>query len=438
MNDLCFILIYDKKNNLYTANVLVAAIESRLYHIRTYLVEISDGQIDNELLYKLNNVCKKVVVGITFMTTQIDNILRLVPKVKKALPKALLIAGGPHATGDPYGTLTKLGFDLVIYGEGEETVIELLTTIGNSDYYKICGTAFLEGDRIVIKKRDPINLDLYPPFPYWRNRFNPIEIMRGCSSACYFCQVNYLFGSPRYRSIDTIVNYSKMKLERGLKDLRFISPNAFGYGSPDGIKPVGDKLLELLQKLRRTADIYSGKIFFGTFPSEVRPDAIEEDLAKEVRKLVDNKRIIIGAQSGSSIVLKKINRKHNVEDILIATEILLRNRFEVDIDFILGFSFENDEDIRETVKLIEKLTQLGARIHLHTFIPLPGTPLFSSGFKPLKDDIKKHLARLIGQGKAYGYWLDQERLAYRVMELKNKGIIYDFYEYNKYLKIVKC
>lgn len=435
---MCFILIYDKKDNLYTANVLTAAIESKVNFAQVYLVPLVNGQLNIELISRFNDKCRKIVVGITFMTTQVDTILDIVPKIKRILPKALLVAGGPHATGDPYGTLKKLGFDLVVYGEGEATLIELLTAINNNDDCRVCGTAYLEADHVIIKKRSPVDLDSYPPFPYWRNRFNPMEIMRGCFSACYFCQVTYMFGLPRYRSIDNIAYYSKIKLEKGLKDLRFIAPNAFGYGSPNGIKPNTVKLLEMLYKLRFLVNSYGGRIFFGTFPSEIRPDSVEEDLVKEVRKLVNNKRIIVGAQSGSSNVLKKINRKHGVEEVLLATKILLENGFEVDVDLILGFGFETDEDVKETVDLIEKLLQFRAKIHLHTFIPLPGTPLFSIGFKPLGKDVKNYLAKLVGQGRAYGYWLEQEKLAYRIANLKNKGIVLDIYEYSKNLKIVKC
>ncbi|MEM1644299.1 MAG: TIGR04013 family B12-binding domain/radical SAM domain-containing protein [Ignisphaera sp.] len=437
-HDVCFVLVYNEKLNRYTANILTAAIESSIDFVQVYLMPILNNNPDLQELSLLNHKCRKIVVGITFMTTQVELVLSLVPKIRALIPNAFLVAGGPHATGDPYGTLTMLGLDIVVYGEGEATLIDLLRAVHNDEDVKVCGTAYRNQDNIIVKKRTAIDLNLYPPFPYWRNRFNPIEIMRGCSSACYFCQVTYVYGAPRYRDIDSIVRYAELKFRKGLKDLRFIAPNSFGYGSINGIKPNADQLLNLLYKLRCLADNYGGRVFFGTFPSEVRPDSVEEDIVKEVRRLVDNKRIIIGGQSGSDQILKKINRKHVAEDIIYATEVLIKNGFEVDIDFILGFGFETEEDIEKTKRLIDTLVKLKARIHLHTFIPLPGTPLFSIGFKPLSNDIKKYLARLIGEGKAYGYWNKQEKIAYKIEILKRRGIIHDLYSYYKKLKIINC
>ena len=75
------------------------------------------------------------------------------------------------------------------------------------------------------------------------------------------------------------------------------------------------------------------------------------------------------------------------------------------------------------MKLMEKLVRMGVRIHAHTFIPLPGSPLENAppGKIPLK--IKKYLMKIYGKGKLYGDWLKQERIAEIVHELRVKGVI---------------
>ncbi|MEM1805130.1 MAG: TIGR04013 family B12-binding domain/radical SAM domain-containing protein [Ignisphaera sp.] len=437
MYDVCLAILYGKSNK-YTVNVLTAAVETYYSSAKVYLLRFDKGYGILEDVLNIKRKCHKIVVGFTFMTHQIDVILRILVSIKQILPNALYIAGGPHASGDPLGTLTKLGFDLVVYGEGEATLIDILEAINNNEDPKVCGTAYIEDDTLVIRRRPFINLDAYPPFPYWRNLFNPIEIMRGCSASCYFCQVSYMFGPPRYRSIENILYYSKIMMERGLKDLRFIAPNSFGYGSNDGIKPAPDKLLELLQKLREQSNSYGGRIFFGTFPSEVRPDSVEEDIVKCIRKLVDNKRIIIGGQSGSKKVLHKIHRRHDVDTIVNAVDILTRNGFEVDVDLILGFEFEDDDDIIETINLINKLKKYKTRIHLHTFIPLPGTPFSSMRFKSINENIRRYLFKLVGEGRAYGDWIDQEKIAQYIISLREKEIIYDIDKYAGRIKIIDC
>lgn len=435
--DICFIMVYSRKYNKYTANVLISAIETYAKFVYLHQVDIESNNFLLDL-YMLRDKCKKIVVGITFNTAQIDRIIDIVPKIKSILPNALFVAGGPHPSGDPYGTITKLGFDLVVYGEGEETIVSLLNSVYNNNDPRICGTAYLEGQHLILKKRSPINLDSYPPFPFWRNIFSPMEIMRGCSGACYFCQVTYIFGLPRYRSIDNIEYYSKIMFEKGLKDLRFIAPNSFGYGSGNGISPATDQLFHLLARLRVLANRYNGKIFFGTFPSEVRPDSVDDEIVRYIRRFIDNKRIIVGIQSGSNNILSKIHRGYNIEDAINAIESLAKSGFQVDVDLIMGFDFENDEDINSTLNLVFKLLKFDTRIHLHTFIPLPGTPLFSHRSRPLRDDVKKYFMKLIGMGRAYGYWTKQEELAQRIEKYKNMGLVCDMNVYRNMLKITRC
>ncbi len=434
---LCLALIY-AKDNRYTINILRAAIEYKIPDVAVYTVRWDRDYDAIQRIAVLSEKCGKLLIGFTFMSTQLKSIISYVKAIRRVFPNAMLMAGGPHASGDPFGTLTNLGFDVVVYGEGEDTMVEMLSSIINNGDPYVCGTAYLEGDKMIIRKRSRyVDLDIYPPFPYWRNTFNPIEIMRGCSASCYFCQVTYLYGIPRYRSIEKIVYYSEIMLSSGLKDLRFIAPNSLGYGSNNGIKP-NNKVLDLLYQLKILTNKYGGRIFFGTFPSEIRPDSVEEDLIREMRKLVDNKRVIMGAQSGSNRILKIIHRGHKSEDIVNAVQILTKHGFEVDIDLIFGFPFETGEDIEETIKLIEKLKEYKTRFHLHTFIPLPGTPFIKLFSSPIDDTLKHRLYKLIGEGRAYGYWVSQENFSRDIVELVRKNIIFDLEKNYRNAKIYLC
>ncbi len=418
------VLLYYCRDCKYSVYSLVSILESKVKGVTVYL---SGEKEFFSILNTLSTKYGRVIVGFSFMTTMLPDILSFLRNILKFRKENIVfIAGGSHASGDPVGTLD-LGFDYVFVGEAEKSLVNFINALREGR--DLCGVKGIvyrdENDEYVFTGRPkPANLDDYPAFPYWRGMFNPIEISRGCSFRCAYCQVPFLHGLyMRHRSIDNVLKYAEIFWSRGLRDLRFISPNSLAYGSPYGNKPSPETIEELLSKLKAKANNYGGRVFYGTFPSEVRPDFVSDETAKILRKYVSNKRIIIGAQSGSDRILKTLNRGHSVENVINAVETLTKYGFVVDVDFIFGLPGETDEDVVETIKVMERIIKLGGRIHTHTFLPLPGSPFENAppGKIPLK--IKKFVFKICGKGRAYGDWLKQEKLAKKINELRNSGVI---------------
>lgn len=424
------LVFYSMKNNRYSINALVASLEKDdNLLVDVYIVDERRRTSLIHILQRLRNFYKRVILGVSFITTQIAYIEKLVDLIKRYVPGVILVAGGPHATGDPVGTIVKLGFDYAVIGEGEETIRDIAEALSNGlSLEDVCGIAYYDPntEKVLVSRRlTQVNLDVYPPFPYWRGRFNPIEIMRGCPWTCKYCQVSFMFKArPRYRGIDTIEYYSRIMLREGLGDLRFIAPDSFAYMSSDGRRPNPSALEELLERLYKLTQIYNGRIFYGTFPSEVRPDNVDYELARMVRKYVANKSIIIGAQTGSDRLLKHINRGHSVDDVINAAEALIKAGFRVDVDFIFGLPGETREDIEETLKVIKKLVDMGARIHAHTFLPLPGTPFAEAPPGRIPFWLRRKLYLLLGRGFLYGDWLEQEKEAEMIDWYRKIGVIF--------------
>jgi B12-binding domain/radical SAM domain protein len=309
--------------------------------------------------------------------------------------RPIFIAGGPHPSARPEETLRF--FDYVVIGEGEETLPELIKTLQNrGDVSSVRGIAFKDKDnkdRIVFtEKREPVLLDSYPPFGSNGIR-STIEITRGCPFSCAYCQTPQLFGNiMRHRSIDEIVRSSKY-----LKDVRFTSPNAFAYGS-DGTGPRIEKIEALLKNLPRKS------IFFGTFPSEVRPEFINDRILELVSEYCANTTLSMGGQSGSQRVLDMIHRGHTVDDIIAGVEKCLQHGFTPVVDFIFGLPGETEEDQLETLRLIQWLTGKGGKVHSHYFMKLPGTGFENSDPAPLSVQIEKTMGKLALLGKTTGVW----------------------------------
>ncbi|MEM1618254.1 MAG: TIGR04013 family B12-binding domain/radical SAM domain-containing protein [Desulfurococcaceae archaeon] len=422
------VFLYDKRTR-YSLNSLLATIDSER-EISVRLADDLDKLLKTALL--LRNKGRKVLVAISLLTTMLadqsylNSLLDTIALLKKK--KCITVCGGPHASGDPLGSLVSLGFDYVVIGEGEETFRELVLLVRDGgDPGSVKGIAYLDHGRFEYTgRRSPLNLDDYHPFPYWRNMFSPIEITRGCPYGCFYCQVSYFHGNAyRHRSVDNIVFYARVFYEKGMKDLRFITPNGLAYGmKTSGRSPELDKLEELLSALKKEADRFGGRIFLGTFPSELRPDHVTEESLKILKKYVANRRTIIGGQSGSESVLRAIHRGHSVEDVINAVDISVKVEFTPDVDLILGLPCECPDDMIKTVEMARKVTEKGGRVHLHYYLPLPGTPFGLKPPQPIPQSVKRELLKLIGTGKAYGDWLKQEAMSWRIIELHRKGVIY--------------
>jgi B12-binding domain/radical SAM domain protein len=412
-------LVYYHRYNFFSLNAIVASLEREEIFAN---VDFYFSKARNELINTIEELLKtyhKIVIGISFYTTQIFDIYSLVQHLRdKFKEKIFIIAGGAHPTGDPSGTL-KMGFDVAVVGEGESTIIELMKAIiTNKPYKGVKGIAYLSenAEYIYTGKQDLIDLNKYPPFPTKNTRYGAIEITRGCPYICYFCQTPYILGAiPRHRSIEMISKYvQELKNHYGdLTDIRFITPNAFSYGSIDGRTLNLEVLEDLIRHVRKILG-EKGRIFLGSFPSEVRPEHVTQNTLDLVLKYADNDNITIGAQSGSQKLLDLCHRGHSVQDITNAVDLTLKNNLKINVDFIFGLPGEDDEDIELTITLMKNLSEKGARIHAHSFLPLPQTPFAKESAGKINKKYIKEIKNLISKGIAFGNWKKQEQLAFRI------------------------
>jgi B12-binding domain/radical SAM domain protein len=198
----------------------------------------------------------------------------------------------------------------------------------------------------------------------------------------------------RHRSVDVISRYSQY-----LTDIRFISPNSFAYGS-DGKHANYVKIKKLLECLE-------GKAYFGTFPSEVRPEFISDELLELVASLCANESIHFGAQSGSDTILKEIERGHTRYDIEVALDRCFDHNLKPVVDFIFALPTETEETQLDSLNLIDAIVSKGGKIRAHYFTPLPGTPYESAHPSTLTKEVNKKLGKLARHGKLTGSWTNQ-------------------------------
>ncbi len=396
------------KLNRYSIASLVGALETNTELLNHLKIEMLN-KFELDMIEHAINKYDQVILAYSMMTTQKEKIFREWKILReKFSDKIKIITGGPHPTARPKECYEH-GADWIVIGEGEVTINQLLENIVYGEKSeKIPGTFSKYG--LFTKPKALVNLDDYPPFSIKHRLFSPIEISRGCPFNCYYCSTPFIMGlRMRHRSVQKIVYWLKQATKiKNLDKTWFITPNSFAYGG-NGAKPNYEAVYELVSSVSKIEKIK--KIYFGSFPSEVRPDFVTEKMLKIIRPYVANKTLQIGAQSGSEKILKLSHRLHTIDDVINAIQIAKKFDFIPHVDMIFGLPGETDEDKELNIQLVQKIIDMGGIVHAHTFMPLPGSVFENKPPGVLDRKTKRILGKLASEGKVTGSWTYQEKWA---------------------------
>lgn len=130
--------------------------------------------------------------------------------------------------------------------------------------------------------------------------------------------------------------------------------------------------------------------------------------------------VIIGGQSGSDAVLRRSHRGHGVAEVERAVRLCVEAGLVPHVDFLFGLPGEEPEDQRASLELARRLVAMGARIHNHGFMPLPGTPLRDATPVAIDPEVERGLAALEGTRALYGKWRGQGARAERLITLRRR------------------
>ena len=370
------VFVRDKVNK-HSVRALIAAFE-KWFPNRDYSVITPENLI--------SDAPKSSLALISYATGASKYYAELSNKIKTLRPDINTICGGPHpsARKDESATL----FDAVCVGEGE---IAIKTIVEQADDSSVSGIMYGEPVK---------DLNEFKVFPRKMISLGPIEIIRGCPSRCAYCQTPQLFpGRLRMRSPEMIVEEIKFALSRkGFADARFIAPDASSYYYDKGVNIAA--IEKLLSMVRETLGA-NGKLFYGTFPSELDPAGVTKELVDLLVRYCDNKLIVLGLQSASKRMTKTMTRRSGVEHTENAIELLKEKGFEIVIDLIFGLPYEDEESYNDTYKFIEKYKGQ-VTIHAHPFDPLPGSKWEYEAPTQVPERLIKLVRSLEGIGRVFG------------------------------------
>jgi B12-binding domain/radical SAM domain protein len=350
------------------------------------------------------------VVAFSFSTPELDDVLFEVRDLKERGIQALLVAGGPHPSADPQGVL-QAGFDAVFVGEGEESFPGFVREVAEGE---ITGAPIRRADSTVDLDKTLHVAPAHGLFPF-------AEISRGCNHACAFCQVSSLFTSRmRHRSPETVARGVARAVEAGFKRIRYLTPDAFAYAG-GRYRRGAQAISALLESVDRAG---ATQQMLGNFPSEVRPDRVDEDLLQLVRERCFNRTLVLGAQSGSDRVLGLMRRGHTVEQARTAVMKTAQADLTPHVDIMFCFPGEKTEERRATLDLAEWcLEKTNARLHAHVYLPLPGTSAWPAPPEAMEPSIMRMLKKMESSGRLDGDWERQTISGKQILRWREGGKI---------------
>lgn len=192
-----------------------------------------------------------------------------------------------------------------------------------------------------------------------------VSIMRGCNNFCHYCIVPYTRGRERSRDVESILAEVRDLHDRGFKEVTLLGQNVNSYGLlPNGKRPEngiiieeeGDKELyvcSFAELLRKVAEaVPDMRVRFTTSNPEDMTEDILHAIADEPNLC---SHIHFPAQSGSSKVLRDMNRKYTREEYLAKVDAIRRIIPDCGLttDIFVGYHDETEEDFQQTLSLMK-------------------------------------------------------------------------------------
>lgn len=319
------------------------------------------------------------IVGISAVTPSISRAQNLAERIKASNPRIVTILGGPHITSVPRATMEVTpSVDVGVVGEGETTLLDIVNLFDGSRQSLIgirgtiirddAGQLHQAAPRELIANIDSLGIPAYSlidrtfplrPALFKTKRIPAIHAItsRGCAHTCSYCNTNIFNRKLRFHSADYVMHLIKHLMELGYREISFEDDNFTDHRK---------RLTEICNRLIDEQIDLSWSV-------NARIDTVDEDMLKLMRR-AGCWYISYGIESGNQETLDKIGKKITLDLIRQRVELTRKCGIEVKGFFIIGFPWETEQTIQETVDFALAL-QL-SDMNIFPLTPFPGTAVY--------------------------------------------------------------
>ncbi|OGO18152.1 MAG: hypothetical protein A2Z15_02415, partial [Chloroflexi bacterium RBG_16_50_11] len=383
------LLINPPQSTRYPQPPIGLALVAAILEKAGYPVKLLDA---NALRLKPEDIIEMVsdadIIGITAMTPTVGTALRIAVLLKQKNSNLKIIMGGAHVTLLPEETLqTSPAVDVIVRGEGDVTILELLKAIENNlPLSSVADISYKSNGKIISTDCGAPNIDMdalpYPAFhllPWQMYQPHPPHGMampfgamvtsRGCPYRCAYCS-KPVFGSRfRAQSPDRVIDevvYLQQKF--GVKEIAFYD-DSFTLDKKR-VHAIADKIIEKGLKIAWTC--------------ETRVNLVDKDLLRHMKQ-AGCYAVAYGIESASPEIIKTLQKDITLEQVETAVGETREAGIQVIGYFMLGSPGETPQTIRQTIDFAKKLKVDFAQFSVTT--PFPGTELYDIYMRDKKEKI---------------------------------------------------
>ena len=323
------------------------------------------------------------VVGFSVLTLAMGSVREAVGMLREELPDVKIVLGNVHATVFPDELLRNETADLVVRGEGEATIVDMMDTLANDgDLSEVAGLSFCRDGEIVhnparptianldslaLPEWDEFEIDRYkcvslPMRVFEGSRALPIQASRGCPFHCTYCAQDFAGKRLRVRDLDLICDEMEHYIDRYNVDC---------FGFIDACFPVSKRQGRDFCEKYISRGLHKKAIWF----TETRVDLVDAEVL-DAMKEAGCEMVQYGFESGSDEVLKTINKggRATTSRALQTMEATKNAKILSFGLFMLGSPGETEEDCEKTIEFARELDCDLAKFNL--VVPYPGSDLF--------------------------------------------------------------